>query len=250
MCKLNLEPNRCVYVHRKLSDGSIFYVGKGTKKRARSGRNRSVYWQRVADKYGWKLEIIQENISDAQAFLLEKKLISEIGREKLCNMTDGGEGCQGRKISESHKSKLRNRFKGVRPSDICIEKSVARNSKAIGTVCGLRFSSAAEAIRALAPKKKYGAWKASISGCLRGKSIKAYGYEWGFVQPDGSIEKQKEYNQKTTRVKNQMGFVFNSPQHAADWLFMFGLGTGKSSNIIQSCKKENRKTFGIKWNYA
>ena len=86
-----------VYVHKKKTNGEVFYVGKGSGKRAWSAFGRNSLWKRTADKYGWLVEIVQDNLQDWYAFELERDLISYYGRRdlghgSLTNMSDGGDG--------------------------------------------------------------------------------------------------------------------------------------------------------------
>lgn len=93
-----------VYFHRR-PDGSIFYVGKGTKYRALEFANsrRSLWHNNVVAKYGRaniKVEMIP-CANEAEAFALEKVHIAVARKrgESIVNMTDGGEGVSGRKAS-------------------------------------------------------------------------------------------------------------------------------------------------------
>ena len=86
-----------VYLHKKKTTGEVFYVGKGSGKRAWSAFGRNSFWKRVAEKHGWVVEIVQDNLQDWYAFELEKDLISYYGRRdlgdgNLTNMSDGGDG--------------------------------------------------------------------------------------------------------------------------------------------------------------
>lgn len=81
-----------VYLHRRASDNSVFYVGKGKLNRAYSQHSRSIYWKRIVAKHGYTVEIVQDHLQEWYAFELEKDLIAYYGRENLCNLTDGGEG--------------------------------------------------------------------------------------------------------------------------------------------------------------
>jgi len=101
-----------VYVHKKKTTGEVFYVGKGSGTRAWSGFGRNILWKRTADKYGWYVEIVENNLQDWYAFELEKDLIALYGRRDLnegtlTNLSDGGDGPSRlnsetrRKISEA-----------------------------------------------------------------------------------------------------------------------------------------------------
>ena len=83
-----------VYGHYKADTGELFYIGKGTGKRAWkfSPSKRSVYWKRVADKHGVNVKILADNLTEEAAYEKEKQLIMEIGLDKLVNILEGGEG--------------------------------------------------------------------------------------------------------------------------------------------------------------
>lgn len=100
-----------VYLHRRKSDNIVFYVGKGSGRRAWYFHERNTHWTNTFKKHGCVVEIIKENLSEQDAFELEKQLVAEYAGKKLCNKTDGGEGVSGyrftkeqiKRLSESHK---------------------------------------------------------------------------------------------------------------------------------------------------
>jgi ribosomal protein S27AE len=110
-----------VYLHKRKGTNKVFYVGKGSKNRngQRSGmtKHRNRWWHNVVNKDGgFDVEIYQDNLSEEEAYKLEKKLIAEIGLENLTNLTEGGEGGDtltnhpyidkiGKKISDANKGK-------------------------------------------------------------------------------------------------------------------------------------------------
>lgn len=54
-----------VYIHRRATDGSAFYVGKGRGKRAwRWGESRNPHWRNIASKNGVYVEIYKDNMSE------------------------------------------------------------------------------------------------------------------------------------------------------------------------------------------
>lgn len=85
--------------------GTPYYVGKGKGPRAfKSHGNIPV----PKDKS--KIIMVHENISEMYALYLERYYIRWYGRKDkgsgiLLNMTDGGEGCGGRIISNNHRLK-------------------------------------------------------------------------------------------------------------------------------------------------
>lgn len=106
-----MKNNICVYCHRRLDNNKIFYIGIGYKHRSEDKNNRNKYWNNIVNKSEYSVEILRENLSWEEACELEIFLISLYGRKDLntgclCNLTDGGEGSYGRKISEETRKKL------------------------------------------------------------------------------------------------------------------------------------------------
>jgi len=103
-----------IYLHKRLSDNLIFYVGKGKGKRAwvKSGRNER--WNRTVLKHGYFVEILFDNLSESEAFQIEKDCITELRyfNYPLCNMTDGGEGTAGHSVSKSTRLRISEVHKG------------------------------------------------------------------------------------------------------------------------------------------
>lgn len=101
-----------VYLHRRNDTNSVFYVGKGFGKRAWKKADRNQFWKRVESKHGRSVEIYKQNLTESEAFSLEKDLIRKFGRETLCNLNDGGEG--GTRPAESSRLKMSQSRKGVK----------------------------------------------------------------------------------------------------------------------------------------
>jgi len=111
-----------VYVHKRASDNTIFYIGKGTKNRCTSIKGRNKYWLSIYSKHGVNCEIIANSLTDREAFLLEKKLIKEYGRldlktGTLVNMTDGGDGVINAVITEERKKQISQQSTGRHHSE-------------------------------------------------------------------------------------------------------------------------------------
>jgi len=107
-----------VYIHIK-TNGEIFYVGKGSGKRAfvKSGRND--FWNSIVDKHGYDVFILENNLYESEAFELESKYIERIGRRDLgkgtlVNMSDGGESGRCSKLTDSHKLNISKSLIGKR----------------------------------------------------------------------------------------------------------------------------------------
>lgn len=112
-----------VYIHRRLDTLRIFYVGKGshrkrnkrqTFERAYTDKNRNKYWNNIVNSVECSIEILCSCQTDLEAQRIEKELIAAIGRENLCNMTDGGDGHAGIVTSDELRAKRQINSSGPR----------------------------------------------------------------------------------------------------------------------------------------
>jgi hypothetical protein len=102
-----------IYVHRRVSNNTIFYVGKGSNKRAFSKQQRSNFWHSTVAKYGLIVEIIKYFEHECDAFSYEEIFIKELqsNGEKLVNLKDGGLGGVGFHHTAIAKQKISNALK-------------------------------------------------------------------------------------------------------------------------------------------
>ena len=73
-----------VYQHIRLDTNEIFYVGisKGKKyNRANLKVRRNPYWTNIINKTKYKIEIINDDITQEEACVIEKELIAKYGRK-------------------------------------------------------------------------------------------------------------------------------------------------------------------------
>lgn len=255
-----MKENYCVYAHCKKTDNKVFYIGKGSIKRAnaRSYSCRNVFWGRTVKKHGFYSVILYKNLTNDQACEIERDLISEFGRENLCNLTDGGDGTPGRLVSDEVKKLMSERFKGVTPSEQTIKASIEKNSKPIGTKCGLRFKSTTDAARWLKTQGFQSANKSGIFTALEGRANKAYGYEFRYLDDDDCIIESSYIDRTKSRNKPVTNGVdiFDSISQASNFIIENGLSKAKSintisANIVSCCKQRGRlKTvYGFAWSY-
>lgn len=84
-----------IYQHLRKSDGKPFYIGKGSKNRAYEfAHSRNPHWHNVFKKHGCIVEILEDGLTDSEAYEKEIELIAD-GRKKgwpLVNITNGGDG--------------------------------------------------------------------------------------------------------------------------------------------------------------
>jgi len=240
----------CVYVHYRESDGKPFYVGKGDKKRANAIARRSLHWTRVYLKHGRRVNIAISGVREECAFSMERAAIAFYGRKNLVNATDGGEGTSGRIPSKASRIKCSISNKGTSPAKVTILSAIDKNSKPVGTTCGLRFKSAAEAARIMFPDNIASA-KSSISASCNGNRVSnAYGYNFRFVVNGKLADAKFKPKPLGKPVKTSCGMFFDNASRARDWLIEIGKTKAINSNITQNCKGKVTSAYGYKWSYV
>jgi len=105
------------YAHHK-PDNSIFYIGKGSAKRAHSSSGRNVVWNRIVKKHGgFKVQILAQWPTEQEAFDHEIFLIDtfrDMGCQ-LANIANGGFGSTGFRHTDEHKKNLSLKMKANNP---------------------------------------------------------------------------------------------------------------------------------------
>ena len=99
----------CVYEHIRPDTNAIFYVGKGSHKRAYSKHRRNKHWNSVVSKAGgYSVRLVADNLEEDLSFLVEMERIDQLKRIglKLTNKTDGGEGPSGMRHTDEAKRKI------------------------------------------------------------------------------------------------------------------------------------------------
>lgn len=116
------EQNICVYRHVRLDTNQVFYlgIGKGNRPYYKNGRNN--YCKKIVNKTDYRVDILFDNLSWAEACEKEIEFIALYGRMNLgtgtlANMTDGGDGMVGFKHSKESIIKMSLAKKGKVKSD-------------------------------------------------------------------------------------------------------------------------------------
>lgn len=108
-----------VYIHRRISDNHIFYIGKGNSgkgnNRHKHGYGRNKDWHKIADEHGWYSKIIKSNLSEIKALELETMLINRVGVYRLANKNYLNHGQSGYKHSEESKAMMSKSKMGIIP---------------------------------------------------------------------------------------------------------------------------------------
>jgi hypothetical protein len=118
------------YIYSYLrEDCSPYYIGKGSGKRVYTKGSKEVKPPR--DKS--RVRILKANLTEEEAFLLEKLYILMFGRIDLGtgilrNRSDGGDGASGRISSPEERRKRSERMKGVKRPQWIYDKIAASNT--------------------------------------------------------------------------------------------------------------------------
>lgn len=128
-----------VYKHIRKDNNQPFYIGVGGLKKfdnykrafSKTVRDsaRNKHWKNIVNLHDFTVEIISDNCTEKEAFIIEMYLIRWFGRSDLelgplCNLTDGGEG--NREMSSESREKISKAHKGKKVSKESIEKRVAQ----------------------------------------------------------------------------------------------------------------------------
>lgn len=123
-----------VYIHIRESDDKVFYVGKGSGKRAWDFYGRNEYWKNVKNKHGVRVEVLFSSLSEKDAFELEKEAIlsfEEMGC-KLTNLTKGGEGPEGVNFTDQQRLNIAQGLKMKRYCNKEPKVTLVKRPKAYG----------------------------------------------------------------------------------------------------------------------
>ena len=108
-----------VYEHWRLDRDECFYVGKGKGNRAYSTKDRNRHHKAICAKlsregFAMEIRMVATGLSEKEAFFLERDRIKfwrDAGVD-LVNLTDGGEGISGYRMTEEAKQHLSKMNKG------------------------------------------------------------------------------------------------------------------------------------------
>jgi hypothetical protein len=200
-----------VYCHKRKTDDTIFYIGKGCGDRCIQKKNRNNHWRNIAKKNGFYHEIIKDGLSEQEAFDFEVEAIAKIGLDNLANMTAGGEGTSGRPMPES--TILYTKSKENR-------ERVSRQWK--GVVRGEEFS-------------------AKLSIALKGKK---------FSEERRHSQRIGHKSEMKVVICECNGMEFDSVYYANEWLKSIGKATKSAqAQIRHVCKGRSKTACGFKWRY-
>lgn len=249
-----------VYVHRRKTDGRIFYVGKGQGNRANDRQGRNIWWRRIVAKYDFYAEIVFWTDVEKCAFSVESGLIRYIGRENLCNLSDGGEGpsgmrhtaewreymsgkMSGRTLSQEHKDSLRRLRVRSPTKNFDINHVGVKVTNCIGET----FQSMAEASRVVSARVGMSDRPANIKRSADSKSSKAYGFRWAY----GDVPPERIEDRIVRRVRNKTtGQVYSGVRDACRSMLTISGNYKTPSPMYKVLRNGGGMCYGYEWEYV
>lgn len=238
-----------VYLHRRATDGKVFYVGKGTGKRAfEKSISRNAYWNRVVAKHGYIIEFYATGLQEWFALELEIQLIAYYGRENLCNLTDSGEGSSGYIFSKESKIKMSLIKKGKKMTqETKNEMSISRKGKPKSDLAKAAMSIAFKG-RIFTEEHKQKISKTKTGKKMSEESkIKMSISRTGIKHSEETKNKIVESRSKAVICDN--GMIFKNSVIAVLWLKKNGFDRATKSAIYEVCKGRRKTAYGYTWRY-
>lgn len=234
-----------VYMHSRISDGKPFYIGKGRGKRAWSVKSRNALWHRIVAKHGLSVEILHADLTEKEAFSLEKSTIVLFGLANLANMTEGGEGhC------------------GLSPSPETRRKISEANSNPSAEIRARKSAAATGRVLSAESRAKLSASKRNMSDETRRKMGDAR-RSWAFTEDTKEKMRRAISGRKLTDdwkrkigeagekpISTKGGLAFKSIKAAVEWLRANGYPKADGSSITKCAKGKLQSAYGQIWQYA
>lgn len=219
-----------VYLHKRATDGRVFYVGKGCGCRAFRTSKRNKHWLSIVKKHGYSVEIVQSGMQEWWAFELECELISYYGLKNLCNKTDGGEGVSGLVWSYESRQKMSKSVSS--DGNFWFKKQQHPNTKkaALLALKNHRFSNKGI--------KMSEATKEKIRNAIKGKS-----------HTEETKKKISESKRKINPINCSNGMRFLSPAFATDWLKKNKGFFAQQTHIRRCCQGRQKTAYGFEWRF-
>lgn len=169
-----------IYRHIRPDTNDVFYIGKGymltkghsCRHLSKHGRNK--YWESIVEKNNgvYEVEIIFYCKTEEEVNKKEIEFIKLYGRKNLnkgtlCNLTDGGDGSIGIRVSKQTRDKLSAKFSGINHPNY--------GKKLSGETCQRKSESMKVSSKNLRGKKLPDWWKDKIRQTKFGSNNPMYG---------------------------------------------------------------------------
>lgn len=187
----------CLYRHIRLDKNVPFYIGIGDEDRAYSKFGRNAHWNNIVNKTEYEIEILIEGLTWQEACKKEIEFIQLYGRNDLnlgtlVNLTNGGEGAIGRKVSAETREKISKSNKGRKVKPEVLELMIKRK-------LGSKLSEKTRQKMSIAHKGKK---KSSTHAANIGKSRKGV-INWAMINKAKLVNKGKKHTIETINKRRE-----------------------------------------------
>lgn len=261
--------NYYVYVHKKRTDGKIFYVGKGIGNRCFVKFGRNKHWHNTVNKHGYLIEILKSGMTLVESLIYERETIEKLKNNGLylCNQTNGGDGYPGFVINDETKEKFRLAKLGKKQSPEHAKKSaiarlgkknkpestertISLKRKKIISSDGICFISSCHAARYLTEILGKKCYQGIISTAARGIRNHAYGISWSYDTSNIPKFKNTKFNVKRITLVER-GIVFESVREAQKYIESIAGIKANNQCISESARSNGKKSsYGFHWKYS
>ena len=251
--KTMIEDRFYVYEHINPSTGQVFYVGKGTKNRARVRSGRNKMWKSIAEKSGFEVRFVATHLDEELANLMEVELIDLRRRlgHQIANITDGGEAFmvgmwRDDRVREQHKASQHKRWSSgaARASqserlreaykDGALRKAVGDSVRAVLSDAEVRRRMR----EAASTNRRKPEARAAAADQMRRR----------MADPLLSAASRAASRRQATKVTcNETGVTFDSISDAVSWLHSIGHQKAKDSAICHACAGRRKTAYGYSW---
>jgi hypothetical protein len=250
--------NFFVYLHRRKTNGKVFYVGKGTRYRHKTTWGRNPHWWNIVNKHGYTIEIVETGMQEWWALELERELILKYKDQGLANLTDGGEGMSGYVYSEKTLSLLKQHHADPAYREYMRKTAKARytnpeymeahkeRQKLIMSNPAVREKIRQKAIKKFeSPEARELARKITLA-MFENPAVRENSRQKALARFD-TPEKRSKHAQAKPIICLETGQVFGTGTLAAEWITSLGKHKGDNSFISSVCRGKKPHAYGYHW---
>jgi len=250
--------NFFVYLHRRKTNGKVFYVGKGTRYRHKATWGRNPHWWNIVNKHGYTIEIVESGMQEWWALELERELILKYKDQDLANLTDGGEGMSGYVYSKKTLSLLKQRHADPAYREHMSKKAKERFANPIYKQAHaerqklvMKNPVVREKIRQKALKQHESPEAKEILRqrallMFQDPSVRENARQKALARFD-TPEKRSKHAQAKPIICLETGQVFGTGTLAAEWITSLGKHKGDNSFINKVCRGKAKHAYGYHW---
>ena len=237
-----------IYAHLRKTDCSVFYIGKGSGKRAFAKNGRNPMWQSIFKKHGCYVVILSKWENEDDAYKEECRVIQEIGIENLANLTHGGKGPNGIKISDEQKERARIHLAQYNKKQIdLIFIQQRRCKKRIYVESGRSFLGAEKVVKWMS--EELGIHDATRTGVSHAASKGAMHKGVKLRYRDVKFQPTPDVGVRARAVGDSLGNIYPSIRRAVEELAKLGIKT-TSASIVGAMNGSSVTAGGRRWGYV